>query len=135
MLVTVPVSPVVTNVPVVAGIVIVVVPAVAVGTRVIVPEVAPGKAILEIPVSAKLAEDLFNAIDVVPIFTVEFPNTPEGIVPVRFAAVRFVKFAPDTVPSVDDHVPVVTFPTAVSEEVVTPEPRVVEVRTEVLLIL
>ena len=42
VLVTVPVSPFVTTVPVVAGSVIVVVPAVAVGCNVTVPDVAPG---------------------------------------------------------------------------------------------
>jgi hypothetical protein len=50
VLVTVPVSPVVTNAPDVAGSVIDVVPAIAVGVIVIVPEVDPGNAILEIPV-------------------------------------------------------------------------------------
>ena len=50
--VTVPLSPVVMMVPVVAGRVIVVVPAAAAGCRVTVPEVAPGNATLEIPVRA-----------------------------------------------------------------------------------
>ena len=68
VLVTVPVSPVVTIVPVVAGIVrIVPVPTAAVGTNWTVPLVLPGNVIELIPVNAKFAEVRFNATDVVPI--------------------------------------------------------------------
>jgi len=88
VLVTVLVSPVVINVPEVAGIVIAVVPAVAAGVRVTVPEVAPGNAIELIPVNAKLADVLFRVTAVVPTYSVEFPNTALGIVPVRLPAVR-----------------------------------------------
>ena len=70
MFVTVPLSPVVITVPVVAGNVIVFVPAVAVGCSVIVPLVLPGNATLEIPVSARLALALLSATLVVPIYVV-----------------------------------------------------------------
>jgi hypothetical protein len=87
VLVTVSVSPVVITVPVVAGSVMVVVPAVAVGVKTIVPEVAPGRVTLLIPVSAKLAEALLSATEVVPINSEELPRTPEGRVPVKLPAV------------------------------------------------
>jgi hypothetical protein len=50
VLVTVPVSPVLTTVPETAGKVSVLVPATAAGVKVILPEVEPGNPILEIPV-------------------------------------------------------------------------------------
>ena len=65
---TVPLSPEVTTVPVVAGNVIVFVPAIAVGCTVIVPLVAPGNATELIPVNAKFALDRLIATDVVPIY-------------------------------------------------------------------
>jgi hypothetical protein len=55
------------TVPVVAGRVNIVVPAIAVGVNVIVPDVAPGKAKLEIPVNARLPEDLLILTAVVPM--------------------------------------------------------------------
>jgi len=70
VLVTVPESPVVTTVPVVAGKVIVVDPATALGCNVIVPDVDPGSATEVIPAKAKLALALFNATLVVPIYVV-----------------------------------------------------------------
>ena len=68
MLVTVLVSPVVINVPVVAGIVkTVLVPATATGINCTVPDVEPGNVILLIPVKAKFALARFKATAVVPI--------------------------------------------------------------------
>jgi hypothetical protein len=37
----------------------------------------------------------FKATAVVPIYSVELPKTALGIVPVKFPAVRLVRFAPD----------------------------------------
>jgi hypothetical protein len=68
VLVTVPVSPVVTKVPVLAGRVSTIpVPATALGISCTDPEVAPGRVTLLIPVRARLAEALFRATEVVPI--------------------------------------------------------------------
>ena len=68
VLVTVPESPVVTTVPVVAGKVItVLVPAVAAGIICTLPDVLPGSVTLDMPVSAKLALVRFKATAVVPI--------------------------------------------------------------------
>ena len=47
-----------------------------------------------IPVNTKEADALFRATAVVPIYTVEFPNTADGIVPEIFPAVRPVRDAP-----------------------------------------
>lgn len=46
----------------------------------------------------------------------ELPNTPDGIVPDRLPAVRFVRFAPDTAPNDADQVPEVTVPVVVRLE-------------------
>ena len=67
VVVTVPVSPVVISVPVVAGRVIVVVPAVEAGCNVTVPLVLPGKPMLVMPESARFALARFSAMLVVPI--------------------------------------------------------------------
>jgi hypothetical protein len=53
----------------------------------------------------------------------------------RLLAFNVVKFAPLTAPKEPDHVPEVIVPVDVSEEPVTPEPRVVADRTSVPLIL
>jgi hypothetical protein len=90
-----------------------------------VPEVEPGKATLEIPVKAKFAEARLRATAVVPMFRVELPSTPVGIVPDKLPAVSEVKFAPDTAPKEPDQVPVVIVPTEVREDAVTPALRVV----------
>lgn len=112
VLVTVPVSPDVMAVPVVAGSVNTVpVPAVAAGIICTVPDVVPGNVTLEMPVSARLAEARFNAIAVVPTYRVELPNTPVGIVPDKLPAVRLVRLAPDTAPNEPDQVPDVIVPT------------------------
>ena len=66
---------------------------------------------LEIPVRAWFADALFNATAVVPTYKVELPRTPDGIVPLRFPAVKLVKFAPDTAPKEPDQVPLVIVPT------------------------
>jgi len=87
------------------------------------------------PVSDCAAEDLFSNIAVVPTYTVEFPRTIDGIVPVRFPAVRLVRFSPDTVPKEADQVPLVTVPTEVRLDETTEEPRVVALRIETLFIL
>ena len=68
---------------------------------------------LKMPVSAWLADALFNATAVVPILTVELPSTAEGIVPDKLPAVRLVKLAPVTAPNKPDHVPEVTVPVVV----------------------
>ena len=60
-----------------------------------------------------MADALFRAIEVVPIKTDELPNTAEGIVPLKFPAVRLVKLAPDTAPNKPDQVPEVTVPVVV----------------------
>ena len=52
----------------------------------------------------------------------------------RLLAFNVVKFAPLTAPKEPDHVPEVIVPVDVSEEPVTPEPRVVADRTDVTLI-
>jgi hypothetical protein len=117
--VTVPVSPDVISVPVVAGIVIAVVPAVAAGVTVIVPDVEPGIAIDVMPVNPKLADPRFNAIEVVPTNNDELPNTPEGIVPDKLPAVKLVKFVLDTAPNDADQVPLVTVPTVVAAAALT----------------
>ena len=113
---TVPLSPVVTTVPVVAGSVMVVVPAVAAGWTVTVPDVAPGKATLLIPVKAKFEEALFKATAVVPTYKEELPRTTDGIVPDKFPAVIFVKLAPDTAPNEADQIPLVIVPVVVKLE-------------------
>jgi hypothetical protein len=113
VVVTVPESPVVTTVPVVAGNVMVVVPAVAVGWRVTVPDVAPGKATLLMPVSARFVDVLFKATAVVPTYKEELPRTADGIVPDKLPAVRFVKLAPETAPNEADQVPLVIVPVVV----------------------
>jgi len=113
------------TVPVAAGRVIVLVPAAAAGCKVRVPDVEPGIATLEIPVRARLAEPRLRATAVVPMFKVELPSTPVGIVPDRLPAVSEVRFAPDTAPKEPDQVPVVIVPTEVSEDAVTPALRVV----------
>ena len=130
------ISEVKAKVPLVPGIVIAVaVPATAAGVSVNVPEVAPGRLIADIPVSDKLAVALFNFIAVVPTYRVEFPNTVVDIVPVKLPAVKLVKFAPVTAPNKPDQVPVSTVPTEVRLELVTPEPNVVALSTEVPAIL
>lgn len=48
-----------------------------------------------VPVSVWLALARFRAIAVVPIYSVELPKTPLGIVPVRFPAVRLVRAEPE----------------------------------------
>lgn len=112
VLVTVPVSPDVMTVPVVAGMVKTVpVPAVAAGINWTEPEVEPGKVTLVMPVNAWLADARFNATEVVPTNSDELPSTPDGIVPLRFPAVRLVKLAPDTAPNDADQVPEVIVPT------------------------
>ena len=117
--VTVPVSPVVTSVPAVAGIVIAVVPAVAAGVNVIVPLVAPGMARLVIPVNPKLELARLRVTAVVPTYIVVLPKTALGSVPIKLAAVMFVKLAPLTAPNKPDQVPDVTVPTPVSDELTT----------------
>lgn len=72
-------------------------------------------------------------VTVVPVVDDEFPITVEGIVPERFPAVRFVRFAPETAPNEPDQVPEVIVPTEVRLDPVTPEPRVVELSTDVPL--
>ena len=62
---------------------------------------------------------LLSATAVVPRNIFELPSTPAGIVPVRFAAVKFVRFAPLTVPNDADQVPEVIVPTAVRLDVTT----------------
>ena len=111
-----PKSEVKATVPVLAGRVIVLVPATAVGCTVIVPEVEPGIATLKIPVRAWFADALFRTIAVVPTWAVELPSTDEGIVPLKFPAVRLVKLAPDTAPKEPDQVPEVTVPVVVKLE-------------------
>lgn len=85
--VTVPVSPVVTTVPDVAGRVIVVVPAIATGWSSTVPELEPGRVTDEIPASARLPDPRLSVIDVVPMKVVSDVRAivPElsGIVRVR----------------------------------------------------
>ena len=113
-LLTVGTSEVRAKVPVVAGSVRTVpVPATAFGISCAVPEVAPGNVMLEMPVSAWLADARFSATAVVPTYAVELPSTAEGIVPLRLPAVRLVKFAPDTAPNEADQVPEVTVPVVV----------------------
>lgn len=114
VLVTVPVSPDVMTVPVVAGKVKTVpVPAVAAGIISTDPELEPGIVIDKTPPNAKFADARFKATPVVPMYTVEFPRTVLGIVPTKLPAVRFVKLAPLTAPNKPDHVPVVTVPVVV----------------------
>jgi hypothetical protein len=59
-----------------------------------------------VPVSVWLALDLLRAIAVVPIYSVELPNTALGIVPVRFPAVSEVRLAPDPEKPVAVKIPV-----------------------------
>ena len=66
-----------------------------------------------IPVNDCEADALFRAMEVVPMKRVELPNTAEGIVPLKFPAVRLVRLAPDTAPNKPDQVPVVTLPVVI----------------------
>ena len=47
------------------------------------------------PVKLWLALARFNAICVVPMYRLELPKTPDGIVPDNWPAGRLVRFAPD----------------------------------------
>ena len=59
-----------------------------------------------VPVKVWLALALLRAIAVVPIYRVELPNTPLGIVPDKLPAVRLVKAAPEPLNAVAVKVPV-----------------------------
>jgi hypothetical protein len=61
--------------------------------------VAALPSILVIPVRTSAPEARFNGIEVVPIYTFEFPKTVDDIVPERFPAVSDVK--PEPLPDGD----------------------------------
>ena len=96
---------------------------------------------MELPKSDFIGEDgemddeLFEVGEVVPMNTLEFPRTPDGIVPLRFPAVRLVRFAPLTAPKDPLQVPLVIVPTCVREDPVTPLPNAEELSTVVPPIL
>ena len=58
------------------------------------------------PVSDCDPDDLFNATAEVPIYTLEFPKTLDGIVPVKLPAVNPDKLAPEPEKVVAVNVPV-----------------------------
>ncbi len=62
------------------------------------------------------------------LFAVPVPRRAVPTVPLdKFDAFSVVKFAPDTAPKEPDHVPLVTVPTVVKLDVITPEANVVPV--------
>lgn len=110
-LVTVPVSPVVTTIPVVAGSVIIVpVPAVEAGITWIEPDVDPGSVTELIPVSAKLALALFRATAVVPMYVVSVEFAIPVTTPVTPLTLRTPVFAIVTAPEPSKLVPLSPVP-------------------------
>jgi len=66
----------------------------------------PAEPSMFVPVKLIDADDRFRATAVVPIYTVELPNTALGIVPDKLPAVKLVKLAPDPLKPVAVKTPV-----------------------------